>query len=69
MAEQTATDPMAATFQTYVPACRIADRSAVWAALRGAADAAAAFPLVRGGEPVVLTAVAIAGQYRQRYGM
>lgn len=69
MAEQTATDPMAATFQSYVPACRLTDRQPVWAALRGSADATAAFPLVRGGEPVVLSAVAIAGQYRQRYGV
>ena len=59
---------MPATFQTYVPASRLSDRSPVWAALKGAADQPAAFPLIRAGEPVVLTAVAIAGTYRKRYG-
>jgi hypothetical protein len=57
-----------ATFQTYVPACRLTDRLPVWAALKGSADQPAAFPLIRAGEPVVLSSVAIAGAYRKRYG-
>lgn len=59
---------MAATFQSYCPACRLTDRQTVWAALRGAADQGAAFPLIRAGEPVVLTAAAISAAYQKRYG-
>ena len=48
-----------ATFQTYVVASLLSDRSLVWAALRGSAGQPAAFPLIRGGQPTVLSCVAI----------
>ena len=57
-----------ATFQSYVPASLLADRSLVWAALKGSADQPVAFPLIQCGQPTVLSAAAVAGAYRKRYG-
>ena len=54
-----------ATFQTYVPASLLADRSLVWAAIKGSVDQPAAFPLIRGGQPTVLSCVAISAACRK----
>lgn len=51
-----------ASFTTYSPACDLADRQLRWVAYRNGSL------LIQHGAPTVLTAVAIAGAYRKRYG-